>query len=164
MRAFGFIDRNLEPSGLYSSIKETLQNQGFKVTSEEIQDGHWDLHARKTGLARIILGSARDVDILLSGDRNKFGVQLRTSIWGRDFAIPGEHMFSSGDGSRSVSGFEEGLWEEIVHMVDPSLRVCPVDGQVFSSEKELDDHVGEHEKNQQAQMNYFAMSQNWGWI
>jgi hypothetical protein len=164
MRAYGFIDRNLEPSKLYSNIKETLENQGFKIASEDIQDGHWDLHARKTGFAKIIMGSARDVDILLSGDRNKFGVQLRTSIWGRDFAIPGEHMLNPSNNSRLISEFEEGLWEEIVHMIDPSLCVCSADGRVFSSEQELEDHQAEHEKNLQTQINYIAMSQNWGWI
>jgi hypothetical protein len=161
MRAFGFMDRNVDPASVYSQIREALEKQGFVVTSEEVQVGHWDLHAKKSGLANIIHGNPRDVDLIMSGDKDKLAVQLHAGIWGRDFRIPGERVLGSGAAS---STFEGGLWEEIVAMIDPTLRVCTEDGQVFSSEKELEDHQREHARIKNELLNQYMMSQNLGWI
>lgn len=164
MPAFGFMNKNVDPETLYNRAKELLEKQGFKITSEEAHDSYWDLHAKKSGLANIISGNARDVDLIVGGDRKTLSVQLHAGIWGRDFSIPGKHVFDPTSADAPSSSFEEGLWEEIVHMIDPSLVVCRRCGRVFSSGLELEQHEDGHRKRVNDQINRFEMGQNWGWI
>lgn len=164
MPAFGFMNKNIDPENLFQRAKELLEKRGFKITSEEAQDSHWDLHAKKSGLSNIISGNARDVDLIVGGDRKTLSVQLHAGIWGRDFSIPGKHVFDPASSGRPTSAFEEGLWEEIVHMIDPALVVCRRCGRVFSSEQDLEQHGNAHRKSENDQVNQFEMAQNWGWI
>ena len=164
MPAFGFMNKNVDPETLYNRVKDLLEKQGFKITSEEAQDAHWDLHAKKSGLANIISGNARDVDLIVGGDSKTLSVQLHAGIWGSDFSIPGKHMFDPASAGHPSSSFEEGLWEEIVHMIDAALVVCRRCGRVFSSELQLEQHEDAHRKRVNDQINQFEMAQNWGWV
>lgn len=171
MRRYGFMDRNIEPEALYSRIKAAIEKRGFVVTSEEIQDGYWDLHAKKSGLARIASGSVRDVDLILAGNKTKLSIQLHAGIWGRDFVIPaiegGVTLGLAAAAEMHYAGkFEEDLWEEIVRMIDPSFIICRKDGRVFESQGQFDEHEREHERNKQQEMEQMTLSRTFtiGWI
>lgn len=133
-----------------------LQSEGFKITSEEVRDNYWDLQARKSSTERIVLGKVRDVDAVVCGSKGKFEVQIRAGIWGRDLAVPAiEGMASLGavTAAELHSGhqFEERLWEQVVHKIDPSLKICQQDGLLFNTDQDLAKHMQMHEQQQATQ-------------
>jgi hypothetical protein len=81
MRRHGFVEKDIDPADVYSHIKELLQSQEFKITSDEKRDGMWDMHAKKSSTERIIMGRVRDVDVIIAGTKGKFEVQLHAGIW-----------------------------------------------------------------------------------
>lgn len=146
----------MEPQVVYSHIKGILQADGFKVESEDIRDAFLDLHARKSDVERILLGQVRDVDIIIAGKKGKFEVQVRAGIWGRDLAVPViEGVATLGLATaveiHSAHQFEERMWEQIVHKIDPSLKICQLDGLLFKSDQELNNHIKMHEQQEMQQ-------------
>jgi hypothetical protein len=140
----------IEPKDVYSTVKELLKSEGFTLQLEDVKDGFWDLHARKSNLEIAAVGKVRDVDVLVAGTKGKFEVQLRAGIWGRDLIVPViESIATLGVAAavdiHSAHNFEEKLWEQIVHKIDPTLRICPRDGLLFKSEEELKGHLKMHE-------------------
>ena len=155
MRRHGFVERDTDPAQVYSNVKTLLQSEGFRVTSEETKDNYWDLHAKKSGVERIALGKVRDVDVIVAGAKGKFEVQLHAGVWGRDLAIPAiEGIATLGLAPavelHSAHEFEERMWEQIVNKIDPSLKICQLDGLLFNSDQELQSHVKMHAQQQQA--------------
>ncbi len=159
MRKYGFVGKDTRPADAYEHIKSLLQSEGFKITSEEKRDNYLDLHARKSSAERIIIGRVRDVDALVAGSTGKFEVQLHAGVWGRDLAVPAiEGIATLGAAPavelHSAHEFEERIWEQIVAKIDPSLKVCKLDGMLFKSQDELDKHLKTiQEQQQQAQNN-----------
>ena len=155
MRRHGFVEKDADPAQVYSNIKSSLQSEGFKVTSEETKPNYWDLHARKSSAEKILLGKVRDVDVLVAGNKGKFEVQLHAGLWGRDLLVPaieGVATLGLATAGELHSGheFEERMWEQIVHKIDPSLKICQLDGLLFKSDQELQNHVRMHAQQQQA--------------
>lgn len=163
MKRYGFVERDVRPEDVYEHIKSLIQGEGFKVTAEDKRDNYLDLHARKSGAEKIVLGRVRDVDALVAGSTGKFEVQLHAGIWGRDLLVPAiEGIATIGAAPavelHSAHEFEERLWEQIVKMIDPSLRVCKFDGMLFKTQDELDKHLQVLERQrQQAQNNMMMM-------
>jgi hypothetical protein len=150
------VDKEIEPRDVYSHIKELLQSEDFKIESENVKDGFWDLHARKSSAERIVMGKVRDVDVVVAGTKGKFEVQLRAGIWGRDLAVPAvEGVATLGLATaidlHSAHQFEERMWEEIVHKIHPSLKICKLDGLLFKSDEELNKHIKMHEQQEMQQ-------------
>lgn len=162
MRRYGFVEKDAEPSEVYDQIKALLQGEGFKVTSEEKKTNLWDLHARKSSAERIVTGRVRDVDAVVAGSKGKFEVQLHAGVWGRDLAVPAiEGIATLGVAPaaelHSAHEFEERMWEQIVNKIDPTLKVCRIDGMLFKSQAELDSHLQQIEQAQQAGNNMMMM-------
>lgn len=171
MRRFGFMDREVDPAEVYSRTKEIIQKLGFTITSEEVQDGYWDLHARKSGIKRIATGTVRDLNFILSGDRKKFSVELHAGIFGRDYVVPAiEGAATLGLAAaaelRAAGKFEENLWEDIVRMIGPSLLVCNRDGRIFETQTEFEEHLEKHRKDDQMENETKSWLQTgqMGWI
>ena len=153
LRRHGFVEKDIEPQAVYSHVKELLHSEGFKVESEDVRDGFWDVHARKSNVERVIMGKVRDVDVVIAGTRGRFEVQLRAGIWGRDLAVPViEGVATLGLATamdlHSAHQFEEKMWEQIVHSVDASLKICQLDGLLFKTDEELNKHIKMHEQEQ----------------
>ncbi len=166
MRRHGFVGKNMEPMEVYANIKKFLSQEGFTLGPEDIREGFWDLHARKSSLERIALGKVRDVDVVVAGTKGKFEVQLHAGVWGRDLAIPAvEGIATFGVATaadlHSAHQFEERMWEKIVHGIDPSLKICSLDGLLFKTDQELSEHAKLHEQQnlsgQANAMNSMAM-------
>ncbi|MHB8702512.1 MAG: hypothetical protein ACYC7D_16030 [Nitrososphaerales archaeon] len=156
MRRHGFVEKDIEPNQVYEHIKGLLQSEGFKVGSEEKRDNFWDLHARKSSMERIVVGKVRDVDVIVAGTKGKFEVQLNAGVWGRDLAVPAiEGVATLGLATavdlHSAHQFEERIWEQLVHNIDSSLKICQLDGLLFKSDQELASHIKGHEQQQTAQ-------------
>lgn len=155
MRRHGFVEKDIEPKDVYAQLKGLLQSEGFKIESEDTRSNFWDLHARKSSMERIALGKVRDVDVLVAGTKGKFEVQLNAGVWGRDLAIPAiEGIATLGLATavdlHSAHQFEERMWEGVVHKIDPTLKICQIDGLLFKSDQELESHVKMHEQQRQA--------------
>ncbi len=106
-------------------------------------------------MERIVLGKVRDVDAIVAGTKGKFEVQLNAGVWGRDLAVPAvEGVATLGIATavdlHSAHEFEERIWDQTVHVIDPSLRICKLDGLLFKSDQELQNHIKVHEQQQQA--------------
>ena len=156
MKRHGFLGKDIEPKDVYAHIKGLLQSEGFKLESEDTRDNFWDLHARKSSMERIVLGKVRDVDVVVSGTKGKFEVQLSAGVWGRDLAVPAiEGVATLGIAAavdlHSAHQFEERIWEQTVHTIDPTLKICPLDGLLFKSDQELQGHIKTHEQQQATQ-------------
>jgi hypothetical protein len=150
MRRHGFVNREIDPGEVFSRIKNLVESEGFRVVSEDVREGLWDLHARRSSVEKVVLGRVRDLDVVVAGRKGKFEVQLNAGIWGRDLAVPAiEGVATLGLATaaelHSARKFEEKLWEEVVHLIDPALRVCPLDGLLFKTDKELKEHEQAHE-------------------
>ncbi|MCL5874733.1 MAG: hypothetical protein M1161_05290 [Candidatus Thermoplasmatota archaeon] len=145
MMRHGFAERDIDPSAVYDNVKELLSKENFKITSDEVKDSLWEIHARKSNIERIVTGMVRDVDVVVAGRRGKFEVQLHAGIWGRDLAVPAiEGIATLGIAAaaelHSGHEFEKRLWEQIVKNIDPSLKICEYDGLLFNTQEELDQH------------------------
>lgn len=162
MRRYGFVEKDVRPADVYEHIKSLLQGEGFKVSSEEKRENYWDLHARKSSTEKIILGRVRDVDVVVAGGVGKFEVQLHAGVWGRDLAVPAiEGIATLGLAPaaelHSAHELEERLWEQVVNKIDPSLKVCKLDGMLFQSQDELDKHLQAIERQRQQAQNSMMM-------
>jgi hypothetical protein len=162
MRRYGFEERDVKPADVYEHIKSLLVGEGFKVTSEEKRDGYQDLHARKSSAEKIVLGKVRDVDAVVAGTTGKFEVQLHAGVWGRDLMVPAIEGIATLGAAPAVQlheahEFEERLWEQIVSKIDPSLKVCKIDGMLFKSQDELDKHLQALQLAQQQAANSMMM-------
>ena len=152
----GFVEKDIAPEDVHAKAIELLKGEGFQVTSDDVKSGMWDVHAKKSGAERIVLGRVRDVDVLIAGTRGKFEVQLHAGIWGRDLVIPAvEGIASLGIATaaelHSGHEFEKRLWKEIVNKIDPTLKICDIDGMLFKTQAELDQHVKAHQQQMAAQ-------------
>lgn len=173
MRRHGFVEKDADPADVYAHIKQLLQSEGFKVESEDVRPGFWDMHARKSNAERIVLGRVRDVDVVVAGAKGKFEVQLNAGVWGKDLAVPAvEGVATLGVAAaaelHSAHKFEERIWEQVVHKIDPSLKICSLDGLLFKSDEELAEHEKAHEAQRLAgqanTMNTMAMMGMFGLV
>ena len=59
----------------------------------------------------------------------------------------------------SAHEFEERTWEQIVHTIDPSLKICQLDGILFKTDQDLNAHIKLHEQQgaQGSMMNQLLM-------
>ena len=158
MKHYGFVEKDADPAQVYSNVKALLQNEGFKITSEDTRNNYWDVHAKQSGLEKIVFGKVRDVDVVVAGAKGKFEVQLHAGVWGRDLVVPAiEGVATLGIipavELNSAREFEERIWEQVVHRIDPSLKICSIDGLLFKSELELQNHAKAHAEQQQAAQN-----------
>jgi hypothetical protein len=156
MRHSSFVGENIDPSDVYANVQALLQSRNFKIEDREVSESYWHLKARKSNMERMVTGSVREVELFVRGKRHDFEVQLHAGMWGRDLVVPAVEGFATlGTATiielESAHQFEERLWEEIVHGIDESLRICKIDGLVFKSTEDLKRHVTAHELEQVGQ-------------
>ena len=158
----GFLEKDIEPSQVHDTIKDLLEKENFAITSDDSGNMMWEIHAKKSSRERIIFGRVRDVDTVVSGSKGKFEVQLHAGIWGRDMAVPaieGIATLGIATGVELHSGheFEMRLWEQIVHKIDPSLKICNIDGLLFKNDQDLQTHMKTHQASPAMGMGMMGM-------
>jgi hypothetical protein len=78
---------------LYASIKKMLEDEKFRIVKDDITENAYHIRAVKTQVTRIILGAARDVEVVVAGDPDNFAVVLIVGSWGKNLAISGATGF-----------------------------------------------------------------------
>ena len=71
---------------LYGNVKNMLMAEKFGITRDEATENSYHLKANKTGVARIIVGATRNVELLIAGEPNAFAVTLSVGAWGKNLA------------------------------------------------------------------------------
>jgi hypothetical protein len=151
LRKYTFVGYDIDLADVYSFAKSLLQSCGFYVRSEIRQEAFLDLQARTLRDESHSVGKVRDVDLIVTGHKTKFEVQLHAGVWGRDLAVACiESVATLGVLAamevHSAHRLEDELWEQIVHQIDPHLKVCPSDGLVFKTDEKFAEHSKIHEE------------------
>jgi hypothetical protein len=81
--------KNVEISELFDRIKKYLQEIKLDIIHEETYENYWDLKAHKGSAGSIVVGNIRDVEVMISGTKEKgYDLVLRTGAWGKDIIVP----------------------------------------------------------------------------
>jgi hypothetical protein len=79
--------KNVDLAKLYNIIKKDLIEENFKVVKDDLTEKAYHIRAVKTHVTRIIIGAARDVEIIIAGDPNNFAVVILVGAWGKNLAV-----------------------------------------------------------------------------
>ncbi len=74
---------------LYASIKKMLEDEKFRIVRDDVTENAYHIRAVKTQVTRIIVGAAREVEVVVAGDPDNFAVVLIVGAWGKNLAISG---------------------------------------------------------------------------
>ena len=80
-------------SRLYANIKKMLEDDKFRIVKDDVTENAYHIRALKTQITRIIVGAARDVEVVVAGDPDNFTVVLIVGAWGKNLAISGATGF-----------------------------------------------------------------------
>ncbi|MCK4318657.1 hypothetical protein KAW53_07840 [Candidatus Bathyarchaeota archaeon] len=80
-------------SRLYANIKKMLEDDKFRIVKDDVTENAYHIRALKTQITRIIVGAARDVEVVVAGDPDNFAVVLIVGAWGKNLAISGATGF-----------------------------------------------------------------------
>lgn len=78
---------------LYASIKAMLEDEKFRIVRDDVTENAYHIRAVKTQVTRIIVGAARDVEVVIAGDPDNFAVVLIVGAWGKNLAVSGATGF-----------------------------------------------------------------------
>jgi hypothetical protein len=145
MRHYVFRDKGIDPASIVTTVKKFLTDNGFQIDRESTQPNLWDLRASKRGAARIVLGAVRDADVVVAGGPDRFQVQFRLGVWGKDLVVPVVEGLASLGVTAAVDvheerRLEEAMWRNLVQLIDPTLQVCPVCGAILGTPEDLRSH------------------------
>ena len=78
---------------LYASIKKMLEEEKFRIVRDDVTENAYHMRAVKTQVTRIIVGAARDIEVVVAGDPDNFAVVLIVGAWGKNLAFSGATGF-----------------------------------------------------------------------
>ena len=81
--------KKVDLGSLYKRLKRSIEDDNFKVTSDVVTENVYHLKAEKTGLKQIIIGSVRDIELVIAGDPSSFAVVFNAGAWGQNLSITG---------------------------------------------------------------------------
>jgi hypothetical protein len=84
-----FKGKNVDMGSLYRRLRRSLEDDDFKVTSDVVTENVYHLRAEKTGLKNIIIGSVRDIELVIAGDPSSFAVVFNVGAWGQNLSVTG---------------------------------------------------------------------------
>ena len=79
--------KNVDLAQLYQDVKETLRKENYKITKDDVTGFTFHMRAIKTNVTRIIVGAARDIELVIAGEPNNFAVAIMVGAWGKNIAI-----------------------------------------------------------------------------
>ncbi len=82
-----FEGKNVDLKTLYDNVKGMVLNEKFNITKDEATENSYHLRAIKTGVARIIIGATRDIEVIVAGEPDAFAVCVMVGAWGKNIAF-----------------------------------------------------------------------------
>ncbi|MFH2112076.1 MAG: hypothetical protein ABIJ47_12555 [Candidatus Bathyarchaeota archaeon] len=79
--------KNVDLAQLYQDVKEALKKDNYKITKDDVTGFTFHMRAIKTNVTRIIVGAARDIELVIAGEPNNFAVAIMVGAWGKNIAI-----------------------------------------------------------------------------
>jgi hypothetical protein len=81
--------KNVEISELFDRIKKHLVEIELDIIYEDKEKDFWNLKAHKGSAGSIVVGNIRDVEVMISGNKERgHDLVLRTGAWGKDIIVP----------------------------------------------------------------------------
>ena len=72
---------------LAKKITKMLEKEKFRIVKDDKTEYAYHIRAVKTQITRIIIGTARDIELVIAGDPDNFAVILVVGSWGKNLAI-----------------------------------------------------------------------------
>jgi len=72
---------------LAQKIRKLLEKEKFKIVKDDRTENAIHIRAVKSQITRIVIGTARDIEIVIAGDPDNFAVILVVGAWGKNLAI-----------------------------------------------------------------------------
>ncbi len=133
-KAETFKGKGVEIPRLYASTKKMLENDRFRVIKDEATESVYHLKAERTGVTQIVIGAARDVELVIAGDPDAFAVVLSVGAWGKNISFSGTAGYvvasvaggpamafgtiaATGSYVRAIT-FENDLWKRLLNEVN----------------------------------------------
>lgn len=127
-------EKNIELDILYNRIKKIMLEDNFHITSDVQTDYVHHLRAEKTGVTEIIIGSVKDVELIIAGDPRSFAVVFSVGAWGKNIVSSGSTGFlitsllsgpailyggmaATGSYVRAVA-YEQDVWQIILNEIE----------------------------------------------
>jgi len=79
--------KNVDLARLYADVKDALRKENYKIIKDDVTGFTFHLRAIKTNVTRIIVGAARDIELVIAGEPNNFAVAIMVGAWGKNIAI-----------------------------------------------------------------------------
>jgi len=133
--------KNVDLAQLYQDVKDTLVKENYKIIKDDVTGFTFHVRAIKTNVTRIIVGAARDIELVIAGEPNNFAVAIMVGAWGKNIAISSVTGFviaSTVAGPALVAGtlaaagsfltaraFEDKLHKDIEKLVEAHSRLEP---------------------------------------
>lgn len=80
-------DQNVDLDKLAQKIRKMLEKEKFKIVKDDRTENAYHIRAVKSQITRIVIGTARDIELVIAGDPNNFAVILVVGAWGKNLAI-----------------------------------------------------------------------------
>ena len=129
-----FKGKNVDMGSLYKRLRRSIEDDNFKVTNDVVTENVYHLRAEKTGLKNIIIGSVRDIELVIAGDPSSFAVVFNVGAWGQNLSITGSAGYvvatlvegpalawggiaAAGSYVKAVA-YERDFWQTILNEVD----------------------------------------------
>lgn len=142
-----FEDKSVDLDKLAQRMKKLLVKEKFKIVKDDRTENAIHIRAVKSQITRIVIGTARDIELVIAGDPNNFAVILVVGAWGKNMAISATTGFviastvaapavvagsilAAGSYLTSVN-FEENLFKQIISVVNQ------LNGSYQSIEKQI---------------------------
>lgn len=81
-----FEELNVDLDRLSERIRKLLEDDKFKIVKDDRTENATHIRAVKSQITRIVIGTARDVELVIAGDPNNFAVILIVGAWGKNLA------------------------------------------------------------------------------
>ena len=128
-----FRDLGVNLDKLAQKVKKLLEKEKFKIVKDDRTENAIHIRAIKDQITRIVIGTARDIELVIAGDPDNFIVALTVGAWGKNMAISATAGFlvastvaapamavgtvlAAGSYLTSIN-FEEGLFDRIEEQV-----------------------------------------------
>ncbi len=72
---------------LAHKIRKLLEKEKFKIVKDDRTENAIHMRAVKSQITRIVIGTARDIEIVIAGDPDNFAVILVVGAWGKNIAV-----------------------------------------------------------------------------